>query len=312
MSQGPTSIPPPNRRKRRHLGLKLGLLALGTIAFGAAALALAPQWLPHVPGGSDTLIRFERSHRLLRAELGLPMPGQPDLDQLPQRLAQDGLKEGAPILVRIFKREFELELWMQRNGVFQKFAVYPICRWSGRLGPKLQEGDRQAPEGFYTVDALALNPNSRWFRSFNLGYPNAFDQSRARTGSFIMVHGGCGSIGCFAMTDAQMAEIWRLVTAALSGGQKRFQVQVYPFRMSDAMIARSEQKGDAPFWKDLKIGNDLFEERAIPPKVTVCDGRYVFEAGQPGSSGDGIIETRCNRTAADAAAKAPAPARATR
>ena len=83
----------------------------------------------------------------------------------------------------------------------RRFATYPICLWSGRLGPKLREGDRQAPEGFYTVSAEQLNPNSRWHRSFSLGFPNAFDQAHGRTGSFIMVHGGCPSIGCYAMTD---------------------------------------------------------------------------------------------------------------
>ena len=161
------------------------------------------------------------------------MPGAPDVTRLPERLAEHGVTEGAPVFMRIFKREFELELWMKRDGVFHRFATYPICRWSGTLGPKFKTGDHQAPEGFYSVDASALNPNSNWFRSFNLGYPNAFDAANGRTGSLIMVHGGCASVGCFAMTNRQMGEIWQLVTAALNGGQKRFQVQVYPFRMTD-------------------------------------------------------------------------------
>src|SRR4029079_14538963 len=174
------------------------------------------------------------------------------LTQFTQRLAENGVAQGAPILIRIFKREFELELWMQRAGVFPRFAIYPICRWSGRLGPKLQQGDGHAPEGFYTVDASALNPNSSWHRSFNLGFPNAFDRANGRTGSLIMVHGGCASVGCFAMTNAQIDEIWRLVTAALANGQKRFHVHVFPFRMTEQNLARRERAPWAPFWRELE------------------------------------------------------------
>ena len=166
------------------------------------------------------------------------------------------------------------------------------------LGPKLQQGDRQAPEGFYTVDATALNPNSRWYRSFNLGYPNAFDRAHSRTGSLIMVHGGCGSIGCFAMTNAQMQEIWRLVTSALTAGQKRFQVQVYPFRMSAERVARNANSPDIDFWKSLKAGNDLFEASSVPPRVSVCEGHYRFEPGDKGSMGSDSIDDKCSGEAA--------------
>jgi murein L,D-transpeptidase YafK len=266
---------------------------LGVVALAVLAAVLAPAWLPLMPGGDAMLIRYERGLRRLRADYGLPMPSQPDLAHLSQRLAASGLKEGAPILVRIFKREFELELWMQRDGAFHLFATYPICRWSGTLGPKLQQGDRQAPEGFYTVDASALNPNSSWHRSFNLGYPNAFDRSKGRTGSLIMVHGGCASVGCFAMTNAQIDEIWQLVTAALGNGQKRFQVQVYPFRMTAPRLAAYAKNPNAAFWQNLKLGDDLFEKSFVPPKVSVCDGSYRFEPGEKGFAGDSAIENSC-------------------
>lgn len=289
-----TQQQPAVRRRRKRWG---GVLALGflltLVAAGVAAIQFAQQWMP-VVFGDDGLIRYERSQRRMRAEYDLPMPGQPDLARFSERLKDQGLKEGAPVLVRIFKREFELELWMQRDGAFRRFATYPICRWSGWLGPKLVEGDRQAPEGFYTVEASALNPNSRWFRSFNLGYPNAFDRAQGRTGSLIMVHGGCGSIGCFAMTNGQMAEIWRLVTAALGGGQKRFQVQVYPFRMSDAELKAHANDADIAFWRDLKAGHDLFEANAVPPRVSVCKGRYQFQAGTGASTDSEPIEAGCS------------------
>lgn len=266
------------------------LLALGASAI--AAFVLAPKWMPLLLG-DDALIQYERSQRFFRAESKLPLPGQPDLARFSERLSEHDLKLGAPVLIRIYKREFELEVWLQRGGVFHRFTTYPICMWSGLLGPKLREGDGQSPEGFYTVDSSALNPNSRYYRSFNLGYPNAFDRAQSRTGSLIMVHGNCRSIGCFAMTDAQMSEIWQIVTAALTGGQKRFQVQVYPFRMSDANVAAHAGAADAAFWGDLKTGSDLFEKGKVPPKVSVCNGRYRFETGTPGSNGSEPIADDC-------------------
>jgi len=209
--------------------------------------------------------------------LGLTLPGTPDYERLDARLADKGVTLGDPVLVRVFKLESELELWMEKDGRYVKFATYPICRFSGRLGPKLREGDNQAPEGFYTVAEDQLNPNSRWHRSFNLGYPNAFDRAHDRTGSLIMVHGGCLSIGCFAITNAGVDEVWRLVTAALDKGQPRFAVQVFPFRMTDANLAARSKDRFADFWANLKKGYDLFETAHIPPIVSVCDGVYAFE-----------------------------------
>ncbi|MBS0235392.1 MAG: murein L,D-transpeptidase [Proteobacteria bacterium] len=288
----------PAFRRPRRLALKVALFSTGLLTVAAAAFVLMPIWLPTLPGGDKALIKYERSQRLTRWSFGLPMPGEPDLSRLPQRLASAGVHVGSPILIRIYKSEFELELWMQRDGIFHRFATYPICRWSGALGPKLKQGDRQAPEGFYTVDSAALNPNSRWYRSFNLGFPNAFDRAHGRTGSLIMVHGGCGSIGCFAMTNAQMHEIWQLVTAALAGGQARFQVQVYPFRMSAERLAKYGESPHAAFWKNLKEGSDLFETSGVPPKVNVCKGQYRFEPGDRGSTGSEPIDDKCASEAA--------------
>ena len=213
---------------------------------------------------------------------------------MPGRLSAQGLALGAPVFIRIFKREFELELWLKRGDRFQRFATYPICRWSGSLGPKLQEGDSQAPEGFYTVDAKALNPASRFHRSFNLGFPNVFDRSHNRTGSFVMVHGGCASIGCFAMTDPVVDEIWRLVTAALKGGQKRFHVHVFPFRMTEENLARRERAQWASFWRDLKRGYDAFEATQLPPRIAVCGGAYTLPRHCRASDGSHEIVDGCS------------------
>lgn len=238
-------------------------------------------------------IGIERLWRTTLTDFGVALPGTPDLADLDGRLKSHGVSAGDPIFMRVFKREFELELWMMRDGRFHRFATYPICKWSGGLGPKIKEGDRQAPEGFYSVDAKALNPNSAWHRSFNLGFPNAFDRAHGRTGSFLMVHGGCGSIGCYAMTDPVIDEVWRLITAAFARGQQRFQVQVFPFRMTERNLSRHQGTPKAAFWAGLKPGYDLFEGSQIPPKVSVCGTAYAFSAGAEGYDGGAPIETGC-------------------
>jgi murein L,D-transpeptidase YafK len=238
-------------------------------------------------------IEAERLRRHAYAAAGMPLPGTPALGDLEKRLAAQGLELGAPVFIRIFKLEFELEVWMKRGGRFERFAVYPVCRWSGLLGPKIAEGDWQAPEGFYTVDAKALNPASRWHRSFNLGFPNAFDRAHGRTGSYLMVHGGCSSIGCYAMTDAVIDEIWRLVSAALQRGQPRFHVHIFPFRMTDERLAGRSGTPWAAFWRDLKPGYDAFEATALPPRVSVCDGRYAVSSEQPDTAGSSPIDLVC-------------------
>jgi len=268
--------------------LRFVAFALLAVLIGAGVYALV-----RPIEAERTMIGFDRQWRSSFSKMGLALPGTPDLANLDKRLAASGLKAGAPILLRIFKREFELELWMMREGRFQLFATYPICKWSGELGPKIKQGDRQAPEGFYTVDRRALNPKSAWHRSFNLGFPNAFDRAHERTGSLLMVHGGCGSIGCYAMTNPVIDEIWRLVTAALDAGQERFQVQVMPFRMTEANLARHADSRLAGFWGDLKPGTDLFEANRIPPRVSVCGKRYAFAAGEAGYAGSAPINAEC-------------------
>src|SRR5690606_19647912 len=184
-----------------------------------------------------------------------------------------------------FKEEAELEVWKQnRDGQFALLKTYPICRWSGELGPKIKQGDRQAPEGFYTITPAQMNPRSQYYLSFNLGYPNAFDRAHGRTGSHLMVHGDCSSAGCYSMTDEQIAEIYALGREAFFGGQKTFQVQAYPFRMTPLNLARHRNSPHLAFWKMLKEGNDHFEVTRAEPKVEVCEKRYVFNARSPAGS----------------------------
>jgi murein L,D-transpeptidase YafK len=191
-------------------------------------------------------------------------------------LAKKGMQPGSPVFVRIFKEESELEVWKQRDdGRFYHFKTYPICNWSGQIGPKLSYGDRQAPEGFYTITPALMNPNSKYYLSFNVGYPNAYDRSWGRTGDSVMVHGSCRSAGCYAMTDALMEEIYGLTREALKAGQSSFQLQAFPFRMTDARMAKEKHDKWYSYWQTLKRGYDYFEKYHVPPNVVVCERRYV-------------------------------------
>jgi len=204
---------------------------------------------------------------------------QPLSERIVTDLARRNMTKGSPILVRIFKEESELEVWkIDNTGRFALLRTYPICRWSGDLGPKLQEGDRQAPEGFYTITPDLMNPNSSSYLAINTGFPNAYDQANGRTGQFLMIHGGCSSVGCYAMTDEQIAEIYALAREAFFAGQNSFQVQAYPFRLTPLNMARHRNSPHMAFWRMLKQGYDHFEVTRQEPKVDVCDRRYVFDA----------------------------------
>ena len=200
-------------------------------------------------------------------------------------LEHKNMPKESPILVRLFKEQAELEVWKQDNeGRFALLKTYPICRWSGELGPKIKEGDRQAPEGFYTITPGQMNPNSAYYLSVNIGFPNDFDKAHGRTGAFLMIHGDCSSRGCYAMTDEQISEIYALARESFFGGQRSFQVQAYPFRMTPLNMARHRNNPNMPFWKMLKEGYDHFEVTRLQPKVDVCDKRYVFDAEPPANA----------------------------
>jgi murein L,D-transpeptidase YafK len=203
---------------------------------------------------------------------------------------QKKMPKHSPILVRIFKEEAELEVWKQDvTGHFQILKIFPICRWSGDLGPKLHEGDRQAPEGFYTITPELMNPNSNFYLAINTGFPNSFDKANNRDGSSLMIHGDCSSSGCYAMTDEQMGEIYSLARDSLLGGRTAFQIQAYPFRLTPANLARHRTSPHAAFWRMLKIGNDHFEATHLEPKVDVCNRRYVFDAQPPPNSPNPVV-----------------------
>jgi murein L,D-transpeptidase YafK len=209
-----------------------------------------------------------------------------------KRIEGLNMDRAAPVLIRLYKEESTLEVWKQdRTGRFALLTTYTICRFSGKLGPKVFEGDRQAPEGFYDVTPEQLNPLSHEYLAFNIGFPNAFDRSLGRTGSFLMVHGGCRSVGCYAMTDGAMAEIYALVDEAFKGGQDKVQLQAFPFRMTRRNLIQYARNPNIGFWRMLSTGSDLFEATRRPPNVGVCDHRYVF--GVEAADGDRDATTFC-------------------
>nr|WP_235890941.1 L,D-transpeptidase family protein [Pararhizobium mangrovi] len=202
-------------------------------------------------------------------------------EPLPQSIVatmhEKDMSKTSPIMMRIFKEEGVLEVWKQKgDGTYGKVADYEICAWSGKLGPKLKEGDRQAPEGFYLIKPAQMNPNSSYYLSFNIGFPNNYDESQGRTGSNIMIHGACSSAGCYSMTDENVAQIYAFARDAFRGGQRSFQVEAFPFRMTPANMAKHRTNPNFEFWKMLKVGYDYFEITKRPPDVEVCDRKYVF------------------------------------
>jgi murein L,D-transpeptidase YafK len=244
------------------------LFALGIILLATVVTMLV--FRPNLPEVLNPLLPSKRNIAEIRTRI---TPG------LTAELTAAGFELGAPVYLRIFKEDRQLEAWIEKNGTFELFQTFDICNYSGALGPKLKEGDRQSPEGFYHVAKSALNPNSSFHLSFNLGFPNAFDRAQARTGSFLMVHGKCSSIGCYAMTDPGIERIYVLAEAALNAGQPFFRVHAFPFRMTDKRLAQEANNPWFGFWQNLKQGYDFFETTGSPPDVTVTGGKYAFAEG---------------------------------
>ncbi len=195
---------------------------------------------------------------------------------LEEELSHIGAKLGNPIFIRIFKEEKELELWVKTSLQYKLLKIYKICSLSGNLGPKLKEGDRQSPEGFYVISKDRFNPHSRFYLAMNIGFPNRYDRDMGRTGSHIMIHGGCKSIGCYAMQDVMIDEIYKLSKASLAKDEKYFYVSIFPFRMSSEKMDSYKDHRWYTFWQNLKEGYDIFEKDRVPPLVRVKKKAYCF------------------------------------
>jgi len=212
------------------------------------------------------------------ATMQLPDGLQKIIDRLNPTLKSHQVFVGDPVFIRVFKEENILELWMKSRDShrYELIKTYPICKWSGRLGPKLREGDFQSPEGFYATEVQHLNPNSRYHLSFNIGYPNKFDRHHKRTGTYLMIHGDCESEGCYAMTDPLIEEIYALIDRTLMAGQNEVPIHIFPFRMTTERLMIETSSPHFDFWMNLKDGHDYFNKYGQPPKWVVKNGIYDF------------------------------------
>jgi murein L,D-transpeptidase YafK len=198
--------------------------------------------------------------------------------ELEMELQAGGFQLGAPAFIRIFKGDNTLEVWMMKGARFELFKTYEICKWSGVLGPKLREGDRQSPEGVYYIGSRGMIKNRRWHRAMNVNFPNARDDALGLSGSGILIHGKCSSTGCFALTDDIVQDVYDVVDAALDAGQPRVPIHIFPFKLTRENLADAAGDGWEDFWHELKRGHDLFLRDRLPPRVYVCNGRYAFQS----------------------------------
>ncbi len=246
------------------------------------------------------LVVFFKRHEIIQAFRGEPtveplgeVVALPETDEairsippevrklLSAELSALDLQLGDPIFIRIFKETRELEVWVRGRDQteFELYKTMLVCEGAENTGPKSSGAGSRAPEGFYYVSPRHLRPRSRYHFAFDLGYPNRYDRERGRSGSPSYLRGACKGDGSYALTDANMEELYLLAWHAFKNGQPFFRVHCFPFRMTDQRMdevvdARSEW---LDFWANLKEGYDFFEILRYPPNTTLREGNYCFE-----------------------------------
>ena len=236
-------------------GMLGGAPALGQSSSAAAAAAAAD-------ADADVRQRFTRTFKAA---------------QLPGDLAAIGARLGAPMLLRVFKQEREVEVWVQPEDqqTFVLFRIFPICFYSGKLGPKVKEGDMQSPEGFYFVGPAQMRAKSQYHRAIDFAFPNDYDAAQGYTGTELLIHGNCVSSGCYAMTDPFVEQLYELGSATAATAAQGFWIHAFPFHMTAEALAGQQDSPWLGFWQQLKAGYDAFETSRIPPHIRVEGGRYV-------------------------------------
>ena len=186
------------------------------------------------------------------------------------------------ILLVAYKAEEILELWGRDHSEesFSKIKNYKFCKSSGTLGPKRKEGDLQIPEGVYHINRF--NPNSQYFLSLGINYPNESDRIRGdkeQPGSDIFIHGDCVTVGCIPITDKWIRELYFIADRAKENGQLDIPVLIFPFIMSGRKMKRYKKdfQTHARFWDEMKPFHDYFLDHKRAPKFTTDPtGRYVI------------------------------------
>ena len=237
-------------------GMLGGAPALGQSSSAAAAAAAT------AAADADVRQRFTRTFKTA---------------QLPGDLAAIGARLGAPMLLRVFKQEREVEVWVQPEDqqTFVLFRIFPICFYSGKLGPKVKEGDMQSPEGFYFVGPAQMRAKSQYHRAIDFAFPNDYDAAQGYTGTELLIHGNCVSSGCYAMTDPFVEQLYELGSATAATAAQGFWIHAFPFHMTAEALAGQQDSPWLGFWQQLKAGYDAFETSRIPSHIRVEGGRYV-------------------------------------
>ncbi len=191
------------------------------------------------------------------------------------------------LYLRSFKHDAQLEVWVREEagGPYKFFKTYKVCAPSGKLGPKRKEGDKQVPEGFYYINEL--NPRSNYHLSLGINYPNISDRimgDSARPGSAIYIHGDCVSVGCIAINNEQIEEVYMLVSAARASGQEFVPIHIFPARFNNQKAQEplnrlaKETPGYIPMLKAMQSVFYYFEQqRTLPPVLVNRNGEYVTE-----------------------------------
>ncbi|MBZ4416495.1 murein L,D-transpeptidase family protein [Myxococcus sp. RHSTA-1-4] len=200
--------------------------------------------------------------------------------------------------VRAFKHERELEVWAgAKAGPLVKVKTYPFCAASGELGPKRQRGDLQVPEGFYTIDLF--NPWSDYHLSMRVSYPNEADKrhkTAADPGGNIFVHGDCVSIGCIAIEDEPIQELYLMVLDTREKTKRNVPIHIFPRRLDDKGMkalegGRSSTDPLVAFWRSLQPAYTFFEEARHLP-VTSVDPKTGAYVVKPARQARGASSTR--------------------
>lgn len=201
------------------------------------------------------------------------------------KLKEAGIdRQNFELFIRGFKFEEDLEVWAKNKGDnrYKLVTTYKFCQNIGQLGPKRKEGDKQIPEGIYSLSKF--NPNSDFFLSLQVDYPNKSDQilsNRYAPGGLIFIHGGCETIGCIPITDNFIKELYVLCVEARSNGQESIPIHLFPTRLNQEnfqlLSNQFQDKKLLDFWSQLKKGYSYFEKNLKIPEVVIqSDGAYHF------------------------------------
>lgn len=221
-----------------------------------------------------TQIKFERVEKAY----------QEKWETLQKFVKAAGFGNNFSMLINAYKAEGKLEIWLKSysDKQYKLFRTYDFCEHSGTLGPKVIEGDKQIPEGFYYINVF--NPMSTFHLSLGVNYPNSVDLARTgkdrKPGNDIYIHGNCVTVGCIPLTDEKIKEVYVLAVEAKDNGQEKIPVNIYPFKMTDGNMKKYSAlfPTQLAFWKTLQPGYFAFEKNRNLADIKEVGGKYVIKS----------------------------------